>query len=154
MSMYHVTTTNELYHHGILGQKWGIRRYQNPDGTLTEEGKKRYANGNYSESRAAREMAQKDRRELMGTVAGGSMAISTAIAANTVLTSAAMAPTIALGASICPALLPLIPAVLLGEVAVSAGIGKSFTQSIMKGAQSMDNALSNRIEQHKNKNTE
>lgn len=33
---------NELYHHGIKGQKWGERRFQNPDGTLTEEGKKRY----------------------------------------------------------------------------------------------------------------
>lgn len=31
-----------LMHHGILGQKWGIRRYQNPDGSLTEAGKKRY----------------------------------------------------------------------------------------------------------------
>lgn len=31
-----------LVHHGIRGQKWGIRRYQNPDGTLTEEGKERY----------------------------------------------------------------------------------------------------------------
>lgn len=29
-------------HHGIKGQKWGIRRYQNEDGTYTEEGKKRY----------------------------------------------------------------------------------------------------------------
>lgn len=34
---------NELKHHGIQGQKWGVRRYQNPDGTLTPEGKKRYA---------------------------------------------------------------------------------------------------------------
>lgn len=32
-----------LEHHGIKGQKWGIRRYQNPDGTLTEAGKARLA---------------------------------------------------------------------------------------------------------------
>lgn len=30
-----------LIHHGIIGQKWGIRRYQNPDGTLTPAGQKR-----------------------------------------------------------------------------------------------------------------
>lgn len=33
---------DELYHHGIKGQRWGIRRFQNEDGTYTEEGKKRY----------------------------------------------------------------------------------------------------------------
>ena len=32
----------ELYHHGVQGQKWGVRRYQNEDGTLTDEGRKRY----------------------------------------------------------------------------------------------------------------
>lgn len=34
--------TKELYHWGIKGQKWGVRRYQNEDGTLTESGKARY----------------------------------------------------------------------------------------------------------------
>ena len=32
---------NELYHHGIKGMKWGVRRYQNADGSLTSKGKKR-----------------------------------------------------------------------------------------------------------------
>ena len=38
---YSIYGYNELYHHGILGQKWGVRRYQNEDGTYTEAGLKR-----------------------------------------------------------------------------------------------------------------
>lgn len=33
---------NRIYHHGILGQKWGIRRYQNYDGSYTKKGLERY----------------------------------------------------------------------------------------------------------------
>ena len=36
-----------LQHWGILGMKWGVRRYRNYDGTLTEAGKKRYSDDDY-----------------------------------------------------------------------------------------------------------
>lgn len=36
-----VKTDADLTHHGVLGQKWGVRRYQNEDGTLTSAGKER-----------------------------------------------------------------------------------------------------------------
>ena len=49
----------ELYHSGIKGMKWGIRRYQNYDGTLTEEGRHRY-NKNYDDDRAEGSLPTKD----------------------------------------------------------------------------------------------
>lgn len=40
---------SKLYHSGVKGMKWGIRRYQNADGTLTEEGRARYGTNSYQE---------------------------------------------------------------------------------------------------------
>lgn len=54
---------NELYHHGIKGMRWGVRRYQNPDGSRTALGKKRESSRNDKEKKA-RKADVKNRRTM------------------------------------------------------------------------------------------
>lgn len=53
-----------LAHHGIKGMKWGIRRFQNPDGTLTAAGKKRYYGQDGRLSRAGNKFNRAQREKL------------------------------------------------------------------------------------------
>lgn len=53
----------EIYHHGIKGMKWGIRRYQNKDGSLTAAGRKRYSD----DAREAATIGKKKVSEMSNT---------------------------------------------------------------------------------------
>lgn len=62
--------TAYIAHHGILGQKWGIRRYQNKDGSLTPEGKMRARQGLDS----IEKIASKGQKKAAGTITRGRVA--------------------------------------------------------------------------------
>ena len=67
--MEYIIANGILCHHGIKGQKWGIRRYQNPDGTLTSAGRKR------------RKLSESQKKKIKTAITVGAVAAGTALAA-------------------------------------------------------------------------
>ena len=63
---YVLTTNGELFHWGVKGMKWGVRRYQNKDGSLTPKGRKRYAepHEDYKKAHDKKPISQMSTKEL------------------------------------------------------------------------------------------
>lgn len=61
MSNYILTADGELYHAGVKGMKWGVRRYQEQDGSLTPAGKKRYRSTSIKSAMARRQNEKVDK---------------------------------------------------------------------------------------------
>lgn len=112
---YRVIKQDEsLSHHGIRGQRWGVRRFQNPDGTLTPEGERRYL------SKGAKKLAGAGIK--LG-VANAAMNVGEAIANNPIGTSAKVIGAVTKAGN------------TVGKVAAQLS-GQSTLQSVMAGADS------------------
>ena len=85
---YYMYPNNELYHYGVKGQKWGVRRYQNKDGSLTPAGRKRQAKQEYdAERKAAKAKYQNAKRDISGSDPDRNKRIAKKVAAAVVMTA-------------------------------------------------------------------
>lgn len=114
------TANNELSHHGILGMKWGVRRYQNPDGSLTEAGKKRYSESSSTYQDRADKARQQSKKALKVMAAGYVASVpASLITAGMAASAAALTPAVIGGLAVTTLLAGT------GDVARYVAIGKA-----------------------------
>lgn len=112
--------TDELSHHGILGMKWGVRRYQNPDGSLTEAGKKRYSESSSTYQDRADKARQQSKKALKVMAAGYVASVpASLITAGMAASAAALTPAVIGGLAVTTLLAGT------GDVARYVAIGKA-----------------------------
>lgn len=105
---------NALYHHGVKGQKWGIRRYQNPDGTWTNAGKQRYGDSDGDLAGSEKKTSNDTKKKVVIGVATGA-----AIITGTVLTAY---------------LVKKYGAKNISDIGEKASVGKEVFQDLLKAA--------------------
>ena len=64
-SMWRYSYANELKHYGILGMRWGIRRFQDKSGRLTRAGQKRYGNDNDKDHKRLEDMTDAELQRMV-----------------------------------------------------------------------------------------
>lgn len=161
-----------IAHHGILGQKWGVRRYQNEDGSLTPEGKERYSKGIYKyasdysdkRKREAKDLIKLNKRDYVkaratnnldkttkGIVGGLAGVLSLPVSALTnivttyYLEEAAWATTGILSTTL-DALAVANPFVLAGAGLIGATAGIAYGTKAMLDRQAVDNYINDELD--------
>ena len=138
---YSINTYDDRYlaHHGILGQKWGIRRYQNEDGTLTEAGKQRYRAYTYDDLYFNAKKIGHNKGTKASVLLGGAAAL------------VLMGPAAVLGSISVPTLLTSVGAsAVLSGLSAQANRGRYFV--LQKMNESSRNRFTRKLEKDRIKN--